>query len=110
MCARARARVQKDSRVNSTHDSDYLTADVTTGHLFKAPLSSVNLSAGLMDTKWNKACAARPCVSVHAHACVCVCVKGVYYSQCWDINLFTEVTARRHAVDKRPQEELLSGS
>ena len=36
----------KDGCVNSTHDSDYLTADVTTGHLLKPHLPSVNLSTG----------------------------------------------------------------
>lgn len=40
----------KTGCVNTTHDSDYLTADVTTGHLLKAPLLPVNLSSSLMDT------------------------------------------------------------
>lgn len=39
-------RTQGDGCVNSTHDSDDLKADVTTGHLLKSHLPSVNLSAG----------------------------------------------------------------
>lgn len=38
---------------------------------------------------------------MHARLSACVCVRGVYYSQGWDINLFMEVPVWRHAADER---------
>lgn len=37
-CVRAQREESKDGCVNNTRDSDYLTADVTTGRLLKSHL------------------------------------------------------------------------